>query len=991
MPEAALREGDVVQGFRVHRVTGLPHMGSIAYELEHPASGARILHISNDDSENLFSIALRTPPDDDTGTPHILEHSVLSGSRKFPVKDPFVAMTRMSMATFINAMTGIDYTVYPVASNVRQDLFNLADVYWDAVFHPFLSEETFKQEGHHLDFADRSDLTSPLVVSGVVFNEMKGAYSVPERWISQALFSTLFGDTPYGLSSGGDPVAIPDLSYEQFVAYYQRLYRPENAFVFLYGDVPTVEYLEFLAPRLEGYERDGMSISPMSQPRWSAPRRTECEYPVGSEDAVEARTFHQMAWLCGDSRDTSDVLRFGVLSELLLGTFAAPLHRALIDSKLGENLTASSSFTHGIDSGFLVGIKGSEPDRREAFEKLVLETLERCATEGFAADRIDAAFHQYAYVTLEITQRYPLVTAMNAYSLWLHGSDPLAYLRAQETLDALHDEVRGNEHAFSAMIRERLLDNPHRLTQTSRPVPGLAQVRDAEAASKLAAHKQSMSPEDLERIAREAEDLERTQGLPNSAEALATLPQLRVADLPRKPREIPTEVETLDGGITAIRNDVFANGVNYMKLSFDLSELPVELWNYVALFGRCISKMGAGGHDYAAMTERVAATTGGISFSPAATGHAIDPDGTVLAGTYMMKTLDGRIDDALAVLRDVIFDLDLGDIDRLRDVIVQEKATYRTQAPASGNVYATRHAVRGLGPLGGITERMYGVPQPRLMLRLADGFDAECDQLVANLEAIRRHLLDGRRLTLSFTGAAAAYDRVRQTVGSWAADLGLAGRAADGRPTSGQASAAVPAAAYELPSVSRQGFAAPVDVAFCAAAFPAPHDSDERGAALQVAGLVLSRGHLWDEIRAKGGAYGVRCTWNGIGKWWVLSSYRDPHIDETLETFRGVTDHVRAADWSQDEIDRTVIAAAKDAERPIRPDSATALSMWRHLQGESAEVRERNHMALLDLRASDVKRAVLEVFEAGLPQRCEAVVASRERLERTDFPIEDLM
>lgn len=976
--DVAFREGETVQGFEFRRVCPLPRMRSVAYELEHVRSGLRVLHVHNDDAENLFSIALRTPPRDDTGIAHILEHSVLCGSRKFPVKDPFVAMTRMSMATFINAMTGSDYTVYPVASNVRRDLFNLADVYWDAVFHPLLTESTFRQEGHHLDFADRRDLESALRVSGVVYNEMKGAYSNPDRFVMQRLLSELFPDTPYGRSSGGDPDAIPDLTYDAFLEFHRRHYRPENAFVFLYGDIPTGDHLEFLEARLDGQEREGFRLELPPQPRWDSPRERTASF--ASDEATASRTFHHLAWIVGDSTDVRDVLSLAVLGEMLLGNPAAPLHRALVESRLGENLTPSAFFTLGLDSAFLVGIRGSEPERRAAFCELVHETLTRSAQEGFSRARIESAFHQYAYETLEITARYPLETAMHAYAQWIHGGDPLGYLRTEELLESIRTEMLGDASMPGRLIRERLLGNPHRLTQTCRPDPDLRRRREQDHATRLDSYRRTLSRGALERIAEEADRLEEEQSRPSPPEAIATLPQLRVSDLPREPIRIPSAVETLAGGVTGIRNDVFSNGVDYLQLAFDLSGLAPELWEYLPLYGRCVAKMGAAGRDFAATAERVAATTGGVSFSPAAAGHAVDTEAIERRGTFSMKTLDGRMDEALEVFEDLVFELDLRDEKRLRDVVVQERATYRSHVLSSGNVYATRSAARGLGPLGALGYRMYGVLQPRLYRDLAEDFAERREELVARLEAIRDHLRGGARFVFSFTGSTRGYERVREAAGRFAA-----ARPAD-------PPAAVDPRALALEPLAPTGYAVPVDMAFCSLCFPAPHRCVSSAAALEVGGLLLSRGYLWDEVRAKGGAYGVRCEWNGGSKWWTLSSYRDPRVRETLDIFRTLADHVRGECWPSEDVQSSIIGVAKDAMRPVRPDSATGLALWRHLCGETPELREERYRALLDLRPGEVREALLEVLEAGLPQGRSAVVGSRERLGGVaDLAVEDLV
>ena len=673
------------------------------------------------------------------------------------------------------------------------------------------------------------------------------------------------------------------------------------------------------------------------------------------------------------------MLRLGVLGELLLGSAAAPLHKALIDSKLGENLTASAFFSYGMESVFVVGLKGSEPERREAFEKVVFDTLEHCAQEGFADEDVAAAFHQFAYATLEISGRYPLLTAMNAYALWMHGVEPLAYLRAQETLDRIHEEVRNDPKLLPRLIRERLLDNPHRLSQTTRPDPSLLEEREAAFTDRMARIKSELSSDDLQKIAREAEALEAEQSQPNTPEALATLPQLRVSDLPRTPRAIPTRTERIGDRAELLRNDVFANGIHYFRASLDLSRLPVDLWDYLPLYGRCVVKMGAAGQDWEAISRREIATTGGIGFAPGASGDVTDPERMVLRGTFSLRALDGSLDGALSLLNDLLFELDLTDRDRLRDVIVQEKAMYRTQVSSSGNVYATRSASRGMGALGGVNDRLYGVTQPRLAQRLSDHFDDEVDALIAKLESIREHLGRAPEVLFSWTGPESGDARIASAAEAIAKQLG------DPAPE-------VDAAAHRLDPVDGVGYAVPASVAFNALVFPAPHFADPRGGALSVAALLLARGHLWDEIRAKGGAYGVRCSWNGIGRWWVLSSYRDPRIDGTIDTFRGLGEYVRSAEWPQEEVERTIIAVAKEAERPIRPEGATRTALWRRLHRETDELRQERHRALLTVRAEDVRDAIVSVFDEGLPAARLAVVAGRPLLEAAQgLRVEDLL
>jgi Zn-dependent M16 (insulinase) family peptidase len=395
--------GQVVDGFQIEQVTPLPELRATAVRAIHCQSGARVLHLfAPADTENCFAVTFPTLPPDDTGVSHILEHAVLGGSKRFPVREPFFEMIKMSLATFINAMTSQAYTVYPVASNVRKDFFNLAEVYLDAVFQPLLTEDIFRREGHHFTLEDNADLAAPLKLSGIVYSEMKGASSMPERLMWQLAGCGLYPDTPLGRDSGGAPEHIPELTYEQFRRFHRELYHPSNGLFFLYGDIPTVEHLRFLAPVLNGFERREVRVATPRQPRWKAPRRLEKDYPIGVGEATAGRSFLTLNWLVGDALDPALVSDWNVLAVLLLGNEAAPLKKALIDSKLGADVFYAGAWDHAYEEEFHVGLKGSEAERADAFESVVLETLERLAAEPFAAGRVEAAFQQLAYETLEV-------------------------------------------------------------------------------------------------------------------------------------------------------------------------------------------------------------------------------------------------------------------------------------------------------------------------------------------------------------------------------------------------------------------------------------------------------------------------------------------------------------------------------------------------------------------------------------------------------------
>ena len=907
--EVILQPGQELDGLIVRRAEPVEEFRCVAYELEHPPTGARILHLHNDDAENLFTVVLPTPPPDDTGVPHILEHCVLGGSRKYAVKDPFFEMVKCSMATFINAMTSTDHTVYPVASNVKQDFYNLIDVYWDAVFHPSLTEPTFAREGHHLEFAEKGNLASDLVIKGIVYNEMKGARSSPDTLVWDFMEKGLWPDTPYGKDSGGDPSFIPQLTYPQFKQFHQTFYHPSNAYIFLYGDIPTAEHVKFLSPRLNEFKRQNVNARLPRQPRWSAPRRQTHPYPVGPQDPLTAKTFLVVNWITGDGADLQDVLAMSVLELVLLGHQGAPLRKALIESHLGEDLTHSGFGVNGRESSFHIGVKGSEPDRAEALEKLVLETLRQIASAGVSREQADAAFQQLAYRNLEIVSMFPLHLMRRATHLWMHQQDPLATLRAAKDLETLKHRFAEDPRIFSRLIHERLIDNTHRLTLIIKPDREIQGKKDQELSLKMRELKSSMSKTQLEQVARKQEELELLANTPNSPENLAALPQLQVRDLPRKPRHIPTSIDRTEG-LTILRSDVFANGVNYLQVRFDTTNLSAELFPFLPLYSECVSKMGAAGLDYAATAARVAGHTGGVGFGHAA-DNRVDEPGTVFSAVFSTKFLDGKTSTALDVLGDLIFALDFTDRQRLSDVLRQVRAYHRSRPASDGLGIAMRHAARGFTLEAYLHELWHGLPQTRLIENLAGG---NHDALIEKLQGISRYLSQSGGITASFTGTDHVYEKVKSTLRDWSAKT--AGPAPRGARLNFEPSKTPP----------REGLAAPMDVAYCVTTLPAIHISKPDAMLLAIGSRLVSFGHVLEEVRFKGTAYGGGCTYDGQSRTWTFHSYRDPFITRTLDVYRATTDFVHNAEWSQAEVDRAIIGTAKQFERPIRPGEATGAS-----------------------------------------------------------------
>jgi Zn-dependent M16 (insulinase) family peptidase len=967
-----IRIGQDTAGFAVEQITPLPELRAVAIRATHRVSGARFLHLySPSDTENCFAVTFPTPPSDDTGVPHILEHAVLGGSKKFPVREPFFEMVKMSMATFINAMTGQAYTVYPVSSNVKKDFFNLVEVYLDAVLHPELKQDTFRREGHHLTLQDNADLGSPLTLSGIVYSEMKGASSMPERRLYQLAGCGLYPDTPLGRDSGGDPEHIPELAYEQFLRFHRELYHPANGLFFAYGDIPTAEILCFLAPVLSDFECRAVRLATPRQPRWAAPRSCSQGYPIGPGEDASARTFLTLNWLIGDACDPALVMDWNVLSTLLLGNEAAPLKRALIDSKLGADVFFAGAWASAYEQEFHVGLKGSEAERADAFERLVLETLERLAAEPFAAERIEAAFQQLAYHTLEVNTLFPLHVLDAVNSAWPYGADPLTFLRAREHLDACHALTLADPRRLNALIRDGLLRNPHRLRVVLSPDREAQARADAAFAERMAAQRARLSSAEIAAIAQSAAALAAAQGVPNSPEALAKLPQLRTADLPAKPRHIPTETSQV-AGVTVLRNDVFANGVNYLEISVDLAGLPAALYSWLPRFCEAVNKMGVAGQSFAQVAERRAACTGGLSCGLQIVKHAADPDRSLRRLRFGLKTLDAQAERALQLLGDLLFGVDPRDRDRLRDVLGQTQAWFRTTLVNDGSGTARRQAARGLSLEAALDHLFISPDALRALATVNSAFDARAEEVMANLERIRDFLTAGAQWTVSFTGSDAVFQALTRVLAGWSARRGQA-VVADVLP---------PFAPFALPP--REGLAGPMQIAHCAKVMPAPPLSHPDVPLFRLGAYLANFDVLLPQIRFKGNAYGAG-GWHddGLGTF-VLYSFRDPHIVETLAVFDGLRETIAAQTWSQTDIDRAIIGSAKEAEKPIRPADATGTALVRHLRGDTPAQREQRYEATLRATPEAVKDTFLRTLDANVAKAAVCVVSSREKLEEAN-------
>ena len=975
MPEVDLRPGEHIDGFEVKAVTPIDELRAVTIELAHQHSGARLLHLYTEDTENLFSINFPTPPSDDTGVPHILEHAVLAGSHKFPVKEPFFEMIKMSMATFINAMTSSDFTCYPVSSNVKKDLFNLAEVYFDAVFHPLLTENTFRREGHHLAPADPDDPAGDLKITGIVYNEMKGAFSDPEARLYRSMSNKLLPDTLYACESGGDPDAIPDLTYAQLKAFHETYYHPSNGYFILYGDIPTKDYLAFLADKLDNIPSNSASaaLRPLRpevthQSRWDIPRTVTDTYPVGEDEPLTEKTYLMLSWLTGDATHPEEVILSQILSLILVGNEAAPLRKAIIDSKLGTDIASASASSIGPASVFYVALKGSEADRTEAFTQLVTDTLKQVADSEIDSEKVEAAFQQLTYHYQEVASMFPLRMLYRVLNSWIYEKDSGTFLKIGKTFTDVRQKWLENPSILNDFIRKNFIENPHRLTNILSPDRDMQAKMDAKLAERMKETRAELTDEDVQRIATDAAELERLNGVPNPPEALAKLPQLQVSDLPQKPKHIPTTVVNVNGQ-DLLRNDVFANGINYLVLNFNLQGLPQHLWTYLPRYADAIGKLGAADMSYEEMAQRTSSVTGGIGCSPWFSTHALDPDRAMQSISFQLKALDGKMDAALDVLHDLLFAVNPRDTERLRDVLTQAVAEYQTEMIHDGSSTAVHHASRGLSSNAHLAEIIYGLPQLRNSEKLLNGFDELNADLMGHIEGVRDFLLTRGRVTASFTGSDTAFETTRTRLSEWL----------DAMQDEPITSESIAFQQFEIPP--REGLAGPIQIAHCAHVMPAPHYSHPDSTLLTIGAHLVRLDYILSEIRFKGNAYGARFTYSPSDALLSQASYRDPHVARTINVFEQTVDYVKQVEWTQVDIDRAIIATAKDGEKPIRPSQAASGALSQYLVGQTREMREERYAQLRRATPAEVKRALLELLEENGDKAAVCAVSSREKLE----------
>lgn len=942
---------------------------STARLYRHDATGARLLSLSNKDENKAFGIGFRTPPSRSDGVAHILEHSVLCGSKKYPVKEPFVELMKGSLNTFLNAFTYPDKTVYPVASTNKKDFYNLADVYMDAVFNPLISEDSFRQEGWHYEVDPE---TGDLSYKGVVFNEMKGAYSDPDDLHDDLCRRSLFPDSPYGLDSGGDPRVIPQLSYAEFKAFHKTYYHPSNAFIYFYGDDELEERLAFLERWLAGYSALEVESLPALQPAFDAP-----VYKSAFYEGKEPKAWTAVNWALGEHGDHKTSLGLAILSHILTATPASPLRKALIDSGLGEDLAGFGLEESLRTIAWSVGLKGVHPDKVAEVEALVLKELSRLAQQGIDRNSVEASLNTVEFAMREKnTGRFPrgLAIYLEALNDWLYDLNPLDALAFEKNFEAIKHEALSGSGYFERLIQTWFLNNPHRSTVTILPDPEEAARQEAEEKASLAKVRADLSEAELKLIETSARRLKELQEKPDSPEALATIPMLALKDLPKESTRLPAREENL-GAIPLLYHDLPTSSILYLDLAFTLENLPERLIPYLGLLGRVLLEMGTQDLDYVALSQELGKHTGGVRANSLLTTAWK----TKKAIAYFMiraKAMADKTPKLLELLSSILLGARLDNKERFKQIVLEEKAQSEASFIPAGHAMIGQRLLSHLSESERKSELINGLEQLYFLRELALRIESDWPSVLSELRETRDAVIQASGCIFNVTLDKDDFTKLKPELKTFAAKIpgGASGDDTGNAPARGTQSSAALTGAGQIASASGSGdqgagqpalryeyLTAPSQVNYVGMAFPT---HAEASGAFLVAKKYLDTAYLWEKVRVQGGAYGGFSTYDLNSGNFMLLSYRDPNLQETFQIFDTVAGYLEGIEISHEELERAIIGTIGGGDAYLLPDMKGYVSLVYYLTGYRHEDRQRMRDQILAASAADFRAFGKAIAEA---------------------------
>lgn len=957
---------EAVPGYQLIMQQEIPDIHSQGYLLKHKKSGARVMVLENDDNNKVFNIAFRTPPADSTGVAHILEHSVLCGSEHFPLKDPFVELVKGSLNTFLNAMTYPDKTMYPVASCNDQDFKNLMHVYLDAVFFPniYKREEIFRQEGWHYEM---KDLNSPVTINGVVYNEMKGAFSSPEDVLDREIFNSLFPDTPYGVESGGDPQYIPDLKYSQFLSFHSRYYHPANSYIYLYGDMDMEERLNWMDKEyLSKYDAIPVDSAIARQKSFDKAKEIEMEYPISESEPVEENSYLSYNLVVGDSLDVERCTAFEVLDYVLLSAPGAPLKQVLLDAGIGKDILGS--YEDGIYQPFFsVVAKNARPEDKEKFISLIRETLEKIVKEGIDQKAVAAGINYMEFRFREADySSFPkgLMYGIDVFDSWLYDdSKPFDHLKRLGIYEKLKEKAETGY--FEKLIQEFLLDNTHASVVVVNPKRGLAAQREGELEKKLADYKASLSQEELEKLVKDTAHLKEYQDAPETEEGLKTIPLLKREDIGRTSGKI-YNTEKHSGETLILHHDLYTNGIGYLNLLFDTKKVPSRLVPYLGILKSVLGYVGTENYTYGELFNEINAKTGGIFFGIQVFGNAKDNRITTHMMGIKAKALYKDLPFVFRMIREILCTSKLDDEKRLYEIIAKMKSRMQMSMVSAGHSTAVNRALSYFSENSYFQEKIAGIDFYNLIDELEKNFQERKAEIIDNLKELMELVFRRENLVVSYTADQEGYGYLEKEVEGLKEVL-WKGELEDARLTP----------VFEN---KNEGFQTSGQVQYVAVAGNFAEGGYEYTGALRILKVMLSYEYLWTNIRVKGGAYGCMSGFRRTGDGFLVS-YRDPHLKNTLEVFQKTGDFIRSFDADEREMTKYIIGTISEIDAPLTPSAKGSMSLNAWFSGITREDMEKERQEILDAQPEDI-RNLAGIVDTIVGQNRICVIGSEEKLQQ---------
>lgn len=947
-----------------HRVEDVQSDGFI---LRHKKSGARIAILSNNDDNKVFYIGFRTPPEDETGVPHIIEHTTLCGSKKFPVKDPFIELAKGSLNTFLNAMTYPDKTVYPVASCNDQDFKNLMDVYLDAVFNPNITkyDEIFKQEGWHYELTGKDD---ELKINGVVYNEMKGAYSSPDEVLSSQIYRSLFPDNTYSKDSGGNPEYIPKLTYEAYLDFYHKYYHPSNSYIYLYGDMDVVERLEWLDKEyLSLYDYKKVNSEINKQPAFDEIKNVEAQYSITMDDSQENKTYLSYNRVVGDTLDEMLYQAFDVLDYALVSSPGAPVKQALIDAGIGDDVYGS------YDAGILQPVfsfvaKNANASQADEFESIIENTLKEVVKTGINKEALLAGINSSEFKFREADfGQFPkgLLFGLNCLDSWLFDDmKPFIHLECLGTFAKLRKAV--DTDYFEKLIQEYLLDNTHGSSVTVKPKRGLGNEREEALAKELSDYKASLSDEEIKKLIEDTEHLKKYQEEPSSDEDLRKLPMLTRADMKKNAMPFSNiEDELLD--VKVVRHDIESNGIDYISFLFDAGDFAQSELGYLGFFTNALGLVSTEKYSYTDLANATNIYTGGISTGTASHPDIKDRNNFVFKFEVKLKVLEKNLDKALELMEQMLLTSDFTDTKRLGELVAQIKARLQANLSSSGHLVAAMRSMSSFSRYALYQDELKGIAFYRSICHIEKELSESPKSVSDKLAAIAKKLFARNRMLISFTGNNEAYGNAKPSLEKVIA--GFNKMSAVGN----QAEVHFNTAKEAFIDASQIQYVAKTGDFIC--------EGYEYTGALRLLRIILSYDYLWINVRVKGGAYGCMNTFLRSGESYFVS-YRDPNLSDTLDVYDRIPEYIKS--FSPDERDMTkyIIGTFSALDTPMNPEAKGSRSLSAYLEGITYEQIQKERNEILNAQPKDIRR-LADLVEAVLKKDSICVIGNENMIKES--------